>query len=274
MKKKETIKKLFRYLVSGYFWNRRNANKCMDKVSSLKLEVDGEYYDKPIAVYTAVYGNYDKIKEPLYKSANIHYYVLTDQAISDKSVWKKIEYKSEKIDELSGKDKSRYFKMCPDILFPEYEYSLYLDGNVQIKEDIFDIITYMKENHYFLAMNEHSIRDCIYDEGNAVIAFGLGRIRDVKSILHRYRKEGFPPKFGLFDNCIIFREHNNPQCKAIMKSWWDEYEKNSCKRDQLSFCYCLWKNGFNKQDVLTIGSNAYKNPKFIIKEHSCKVKDV
>lgn len=54
-----------------------------------------------------------------------------------------------------------------------------------------------------------------------------------------------------------------------MEQWWNEYIKG-VKRDQLSLCYVLWKNGYTANDVSIIGKNSRNNNYFEIDNHSCK----
>lgn len=63
-----------------------------------------------------------------------------------------------------------------------------------------------------------------------------------------YHKEGMPLHYGLTQNCIILRYHNNENCKRLMELWWNEVKEKS-HRDQLSLYYCLWKDRQNGNDT-------------------------
>ena len=67
-----------------------------------------------------------------------------------------------------------------------------------------------------------------------------------------------PEQYGLVECNVIAREHNNPTCKAVMKSWWQEYLSES-KRDQLSFVHALFLNGITVNEVTTLGNNVFDN---------------
>lgn len=267
------VEQIFRYILTGYIFERRKMNKKMKKFVGENLNGISDSIDKKIVVYTVVFGNYDKIQEPYFKSKYIDYYAITDQPLSEMSIWKKIDiHKFSDITNLSLKDKSRYFKIHPEYIFPEYDFSIYLDGNVQLAENPFKIINKMVSEKKLIALHNHSLRDCVYNEGRIIIAFGVGKIKDVKKQLKKYKKEGFPKHFGLFDNCIIVRMHNEDDCKKVMNVWWNEYMMCPCKRDQLTFVYSLWKVGMKKEDLFSLGSNAYANPTFRIVEHESKVR--
>jgi len=53
------------------------------------LDFSKPYTGKRIAVYTAIYGNYDTIPEPLYADPMCDYYIFTDKDIPEGSIWKK-----------------------------------------------------------------------------------------------------------------------------------------------------------------------------------------
>ena len=57
-----------------------------------ELDFSTPYNGEKIAVYTAIYGNYDSIPEPLYADPKCDYYIFTDQDIPDGSIWKKMDY--------------------------------------------------------------------------------------------------------------------------------------------------------------------------------------
>ena len=58
-----------------------------------------------------------------------------------------------------------------------------------------------------------------------------------------YEKEHFPQHYGLTENNVIFREHNNKDVIKVMEDWAYMVE-NYSKRDQLSLMYVCWKNNF------------------------------
>lgn len=58
------------------------------------------------------------------------------------------------------------------------------------------------------------------------------------------KKAGFPEHYGLGENNILYRRHNEPALVRVMEDWW-YFLENYSRRDQLSFVYVLWKNGFD-----------------------------
>ena len=94
---------------------------------------------------------------------------------------------------------------------------------------------------YYMYSLEHPIRNSIFNEINAVVAFKKEKKIIGDLIFKRYKKEKYPDNKGLIESCILIRNHNDKRCIKIMEKWFKEIKKNS-HRDQLSFNYINWKN--------------------------------
>lgn len=89
-------------------------------------------------VYTCLTGNYDTLREHKYINRNWDYVCFTDDekllAQKRQGIWeiRPLVY-AEKDNALNN----RYHKINPHKLFPEYEESVYVDGNVDIRSPYF-----------------------------------------------------------------------------------------------------------------------------------------
>lgn len=79
----------------------------------------------------------------------------------------------------------------------------------------------------------------------------------MKKQMDRYKKEGFPEKYGLPETNFMVRFHNDERCKKLMDTWANEVA-NGSKRDQLSFSYSVWKT---KVKVKYFKANGMLTPK-------------
>lgn len=262
------IYKFWRYLITGYLFERPIITHKLKSFTSEKWDNLEYELEKPLVVYTAIFGKYDGI-QPATTEKNVCSILFTDMNIDNASAngWTVQKIPDEINNSIySNVDKNRYLKMHPERLFPGFEYSLYIDGNIAITGRLSPIINKMNTENRIIAMHRHSVRNCTYAEGRAIYALGKAKFWDIWKQLHRYRLEGFPSKYGLFENNIIFRRHNDCLCKKIMNIWWEEYI-TGCKRDQLSFMYSLWKNDCSADFVLSLGSNSRNNPIFKVYSH-------
>lgn len=225
------------------------------------------FLNENIAVYTCVFGNYDAISEPLCHSNNIDYYLITDSPITDETRWKIVDItKFEKnLVNLDNVKKNRWFKMHPHIIFPEYRYSIYIDGNVVPITDFTEFVNRIGKAG--VAMNRHSYNDCVYKEA----LFNLLTIKkvseeEIRKQVEYLRSNGMPKNYGMVTCNVIARDHQNKICQVLMEEWWKEFCSH-CSRDQLSFPYVAWKNGISIDDVSTLGSDSWNHHAYYVKSH-------
>jgi len=213
-----------------------------------------------IAVYSCIVGQYDNIKEPIVKEENVDYYMFTDQNIEKDSVWKKVDISI--MEEFRGKSPfmiNRIIKMHPDIYLPSYDWTMYIDGTIQIVGGVRSTIAEMGK--CFLGLHFHNERDCIYNEGLAVINQKKASCKVISKQLNDYKDIGFPPHYGLYENTIIVRKKDN--CiNLLMSNWLEEYEKYP-SRDQISLPFVIWRYNFDRSLIHILGENINKNPRFI-----------
>lgn len=193
-----------------------------------------------IVVYTAVFNNYDELFQPEIVPDGVDFVCFTDDPDIACGVWE-----AEVIDDedLSAKLMSGKRKVLPHRFFPEYKYSIWVDGNLHLHGPIQELLDYYLDGHD-LAVPAHSRRDCIYEEGEICVELGKADPEAVHAQLARYRDVGFPESFGLSATRIMLRRHNADNVVEAMEAWWDEYQRGA-ERDQLSFEYAAWESDLN-----------------------------
>lgn len=192
---------------------------------------------RKFVVYSVLTGGYDNIIQPLVVDDRFDYILYTDNVTSlSKGVWsvRKIPY-----EHWDKTRQSRYPKMHPNMLLAEYCASLYIDANIQIVDKtIYDRFIELYYRGVDWSSFKHSYRDCIYDE--AYVAYGLDTEENILRWCHRLRKESYPRHYGLYENGLIYRIHNE-KTLSINNQWWELYDHYT-RRDQLTLCYVLWKD--------------------------------
>lgn len=206
--------------------------------------------EKKIAVYTCIVGEYDDLKEPLSISPKCDYFVISDKKPTHKTVFQYMDIKNYVPDYIKDNTrKNRYCKINAHKIFPEYRYSVYFDGNIQLSDSIDELVESFPETRIIAFCG--NFWSSIYREMMSVIQ----NKRDEKDLIikqaKKYWLEGMPENFGTVMCGIMIREQNNPKCRAIMEEWWEQIDKYS-KRDQISLPYVLWKNGYKITDVSTV----------------------
>jgi hypothetical protein len=207
-----------------------------------------------IAIYTSIFGGYDDLIDDQYQMDGVDYICFTDRDLESET-WKVI--KSTPIYNDPNRNAKKY-KILPHRYLKDYDYSIWIDGNIKVISDIRALCngdSYKVYDH----MQVFDKRNCIYDEAQAILNFGkinsertpergIKNWKDNPKLIvdqmNRYISEGYPKNNGLATNPIIVRNHNDSDAIAVMEDWWSEIKYNS-KRDQLSFNYIVWKNQFN-----------------------------
>ena len=197
-------------------------------------------------IYTCITGMYDELLDHTYTNNPEWDYICFTDNFSIRSEhnlnWelRKLHYNN-----LDNVRNQRWHKLHPHLLFPDYDVSIWIDGNINIVNSIvFRDFEHAIDINSLISIGPHPERICLYDELYACIEAG----KDVESIMTKQvnfiRKTGFPRNSGLFENNIIFRKHHNDQIIKTMTDWWAIVEKYS-RRDQLSLTYVAWKNNIS-----------------------------
>lgn len=193
---------------------------------------------KKLVVYTAIFGDYDELIDPKENYEGCDFVCFTDQKHLKSSIW---EIRLIERYDLKPNMMNRKCKIFPHLFLNEYHWSLYVDANIAIISNPLDLASkYLTE--YNIAVPKHFKRDCIYDEAVECIIQGKAGYKETRKQMNYYKNEGMPKSFGLGENNIILRWHDNKIVSKIMNNWWIELNKRT-NRDQLSLAYVLWKNG-------------------------------
>ena len=196
-------------------------------------------------VYSALLGNYDKI-HAINKEKGYDYFMLTDQDLVNKSNCNWTILSLKKRGNLSKRDISklqRFYKTHPHLFFKDYDLSIYVDSNFEIKGKLDDFLLRILSPNISIYFLEHPYRNCIHNEFKAVLLGKKESIQNVNSIKYRYNKHNFPDNVGLGENNLIVRKHNDKKCIDLMNQWYYEIAHYS-HRDQLSFGFIFWKSGY------------------------------
>jgi len=206
-----------------------------------------------ITIYTAIFGEYDMLKEPLFISPKIKYVCFTDKEY-DSEIW---DIRIVDVVESSPRREARKYKILSH-KYIDTPISLWIDGSRLIKENPLHLIRSGLKISDFVTC-EHRQRNCIYDEATKCISVNKGNPILIQEQVERYREEDYPENNGLINSTIVLRRIT-PVIIKLEDDWWNEI-KNGCVRDQVSFNYVAWKNNF-KYGILNwknvIGGRGHK----------------
>lgn len=217
-----------------------------------------------IAIYTCITGGYDDLHQPYAPDGDDFDFICfvekgSPLLTADTGLWQvrelPVSYGDAQLD-------SRYPKMHPHILLPEYEYSVWIDGNILILDStLYDAARRCREAGSSWAGVTHPSRDCVYAEARKCRDMGYFGWFKLFNIWATLVVNNIPLHDGLLENNLIFRAHNLPLVIDFNDAWWDCY-KNFCRRDQISAPLCFKRTGLQWDYLLPQGQNCRNNPGF------------
>ncbi|MDT0645315.1 DUF616 domain-containing protein [Zunongwangia sp. F260] len=213
-----------------------------------------------IAIYTAIFGNKDALREPsdISNGENIDFYVITDNN-ELKSNFYTVLYKPCTYSNVAKN--SRLYKILGVKEFESYDYVIWHDANLQIIVDEVPRLVQSLRNN-FLATFKHPLRRCFMEESIACIKDKKDNayIILLQCILNLFR--GLSPDSGLYETSILVKRNKNFN-KRFFEQWWKEVKFFS-RRDQISLPYVKKKMN-EKVDVLE--GDRINNPYSIFYAH-------
>lgn len=224
---------------------------------------------KKLVIYTCVTGGYDRIEDPAVVVPWADYVCFSNNPVkSSVWQWRPIEEAELPVAALRTPTLiSRWYKLRPELLFPEYDYSLWIDGNIVIASgEIYEIVENQMEAGVLYSGIRHPERDDVYEESERILRGGRESAARLRKTVKYLLKEGFPRHWGLFENNVILRRHNDAQVMRFDEFWMGMLV-NYSQRDQMSQTYCLWKTGLPFEYLLPEGFSARNHPTFRYVSH-------
>lgn len=225
---------------------------------------------KRFVIYTVITGGYEDILQPLVLDDRFDYVLFSDNVKSKTNgVW---NIRSIPVDMSIDKIRlSRYPKTHPVSLLSEYVASLYIDANIQIKDNwIYSRFVELVEKEVKYAGIKLVVtgRDCIYAHAFDMCVAGVEHDYNGIKQCHELYLRKFPSHYGLNENNMIFRMHTD-SIEKVDDEWW-HWITNYSRRDQFSYMYCLWKNRIPNNHILPEGEDSRNSSHFIFVVHNNK----
>lgn len=139
---------------------------------------------------------------------------------------------------------SRWHKIRPHLEYPDAEYSLWIDGNIEVlSETPIGELARLYLGSADIGVFSHHSRTCVYEEAWECIRKRLDDRSKIYQQMGHYHRQGLKPNRGLSECCVILRRHS-PKVADFNELWWSELS-NFSHRDQLSFDYLAGQCGIS-----------------------------
>jgi hypothetical protein len=226
-----------------------------------------------VAIYSAVFGAYDGIKDVVAQDVDCDLYYFTDQKADRKTNWNVVHLDS--VEDLDPRVRSRWFKLMSHRVFPfgrfdrqfvnqtdinpnkQYDTVIWIDGSFGVES-----ISFARDVEKLLYGSDillfpHYLRKCIFEEAETLASIPKFQHLPVKEQVRRYEDLGFPRGGGLFETGVMAR--STPQSLRsiqLNELWWSEIQRWTY-RDQLSLPVSLKKSGATP---ISVPYTVYDNP--------------
>ncbi len=220
-----------------------------------------------IAIYTCITNNYDNYNEPKVFEEGCDYYFITDKQGEDIKISPKVKLISiENVcpsDIKVPKDQNRYCKTHGYLIFPQYDYTIYIDGGIEIISPIKELI--QKVGDIGLAFHRHPFCNDAYLEAFSLSARGRIKYSEALETVNNFVEDGFPRHYGMAEAGVIICRNNSDIARKVLQEWFELYMISSAKRDQIYLAYTLWKMEIPMDKVCRLSGNIRTNGYFIVR---------
>jgi hypothetical protein len=202
-------------------------------------------------IYTALFSNYEELKEPRVITPGWKYIIYTDQDLTS-NIWeiRKVELTD------TPQRMARFYKLTK---WTEWEQSIWIDASFIIDTDL--NVWWAKHFDKGFSAPKHPLRNCVFVEALDCIISKRGNKEEVQAQMEEYKKIGIPAKNGVIQSGLLMRE-NKPEVIELCQNWWEELKVRSI-RDQISFA----KVSLNSPVVHTYVWDYRRERDFIYRHH-------
>ena len=205
-----------------------------------------QFHKDELIIYTVLIGSNQLINsQPFIKNSKYRHVCLTDNKKLTSKDWEIII-----VDPVFPQDSNRsqrLLKLKPNIIFPEYKYSLYFDNTILFKvkvDDFLDQITRdqnLKDNDPFLLVPFHSYRRDLLSEFKICSKYNLAnQFKIYEQLKHYFLNNDQILKMRPYWCGILIRNHNHEKIINHSEIWFSHLCRYT-RRDQLSIIHSAFQ---------------------------------
>jgi len=188
-----------------------------------------------ICVYSCITNEYElRLNEQNFENAD--FYFFTDKEATATKPWREKKAVNLFTD---PRRNARYHKLLSHEMFPEYDYSIWIDGSVVLKINPQDLVKEM--GNADILTSYHPLRTKVVDEAEECKRLFLDIPSVIDTHVQKMFADGFKDNAGLAETKVVVRK-NTPLVNEFNMIWFYTLVTGSL-RDQLTFPYAVWTTG-------------------------------
>ena len=192
-----------------------------------------------VLIYTAVFGQYDRVLPPRWQRPGLTYILLSDDSTLTVDGWETVVVSLD----VSAKKSNRELKFMYEVGNPRYDYIVYLDGNFGIWRSLDPLIEKLDRSKATLGLFEHPNRTTIFEELSACLE--LGKITEREFALEKLeieRQVRSRDGTRLWSAGCLIKKNSSPALLTAMKTWSELFSSNAL-RDQFWLAEAVHRSG-------------------------------
>lgn len=210
-------------------------------------------------VYTAISGNYDVLKPPLWHMPGVRFICYASAGLQRTHPW---EVRPLPRNDLDPVRQARYVKLHPHQLLPDFDTSIWIDGSILLLRNPLPLCS--EYRHQSFVTFRHPTRTSLDAEADQCMRLQKTGHELVSQQIQHYLERGLPAEGNLIESNVLIRQHHQPHNVEMHKLWWEEILRWS-PRDQLAFPWAVQESRFNYATMP--GSSRGSNPYFLSVKH-------
>ena len=217
--------------------------------------------ERRIAIYRAMFGNYDKAPVDLFIHPNIDYFFFTDNKETILPHYQVFTFDECETPALNN----RHLKIMSHDVLSDYEVTIYIDANIAICRDLTPIINKFLCSDSEFGLFRHPWNKNVEQECRECVAVKGISNDTIRAEIKHFQKSFGEPRTPHTDNSIIMRRRLSARSQEAMVSWFAAVKRYS-GRDQISFPYIRSKYGLC-EFVHNFSPRDTSNPYFVVLPH-------
>lgn len=218
---------------------------------------------RKIVYYTAIFSDHDTLMLPDRINEDVDYVCFTDRSRNTYGIW---QLRISPYHHPDPTRVARYIKTHPHELFPNYDFAIWVDGNVNLRSNIKDFINILQVEETSIGLIPHPIRDCVYQEFDACRQHRKDKREVIDTQEKHYRDNGIKEHSDLYETNFMVIDLADEKLSSIFRIWWQQIEKFS-RRDQLGLVWAMNQVDITVSHMLPKGVSVREDEEFTYFTH-------
>lgn len=218
-----------------------------------------------VAVFTCITGGFDEFVPPTVIEDGVDYFIYSDISLPASPPYKQVECRYV---DVNSRRTARFVKTHPHFYLRDYDFSVWVDGNIVPTAGILKYVTAVIESEADLGLIAHPIRSSYVDEAEECIRIKADDPTLIEEQKRVYLTEGIPEK-DLIETNVIVSHLKSPRVGKFYDIWWREMSRYSL-RDQISVNKALSESGAKYMFILDRGLSVRDAEGFCITSHDLR----